>query len=280
MAPAARPAAPAGRDALVTGEAVLLELPPASFATRVLSFLIDGTIQLALMTGGIWAIATISSARAVDAGYVSAAVVGVSVFAFVGFPVLAETLTDGRSPGRWALGTRVVRADGGPVHVRQSLLRALAAMLEIWSLSGMLALAVSLVDHRSRRLGDLLGGTFVVQERLRAPRPVRAEIPEHLAGWARDADMGRLRAPLLQEIRGFLPRARALHADSRRALALDLVQQVVPSVAPPPPPGTDPEEFLRAVLAERSRRDEERLRASLAREEALTAQVGALPFGA
>lgn len=280
MAPAARPAAPAGRDALVTGEAVLLDLRPASFATRILSFLIDGAIQLAILAGGIWTIATISAAGSVDAGYVSAAVLGASVLAFVGLPVLSEALTAGRSPGRWALGTRVVRSDGGPVHARQSILRALSAMLEIWSMSGMLALVVSLVDHRSRRLGDLLAGTYVVQERLRAPRPVRAEVPAHLADWARGADVGRLGAPLLQEIRGFLPRAGALHAESRRALALDLVQQVVPAVAPPPPPGTDPEEFLQAVLAERSRRDEDRLRASLAHEEALTAQVRALPFSA
>lgn len=278
MSHAATPATRARRDVLVTGEAVLLDLRPASFATRALSFAIDGTLTMLLLVGATWGITTIGLAYGLDQGYLRAGGLAVSVAALIGLPVLCEALTGGRSPGRWALGTRVVRDDGGPVHVRQSLLRALAAVLEIWGASGMLALVVSMIDPRSRRLGDLLAGTFVIQERLRAPQPVREEAPEELVAWARSADVGRLPIPLLQEIRGFLPRAAMLSATSRRALALDLVEQVVPAIAPPPPPGTDPESFLRAVLAERSRRDEERLRVGLEREETLTAQVRALPF--
>lgn len=271
---------PAQRDALVTGEAVLLDLRPASFATRILSFAIDGAVSLAVLIGGTWSLAMVARAVALDDGYVAAGAVLITAFALLGLPVLSETVSGGRSLGRWALGTRVVRDDGGPLHVRQSVLRAVSALFEIWSVTGMLALAVALVDPRSRRLGDLLAGTFVLQERLRTPAPVRVSVPEHLGAWARGADVGRLPPAVLQEIRTFLARSASLHARSRRDLALDLVQQVVPSVSPPPPPGTDPEEFLRAVLAERSRRDEALLRSRRERELALARQVAELPFSA
>lgn len=266
------------RDALVTGEAVVLDLRPASFATRILSFVIDGLVQLGLLTGLLVGTAWAARGLRIDDGFVAAIVLLASVSAFVLYPVLSELLLGGRSLGRLVTGTRVVRDDGGPVHVRQSVLRAVMAMFEIWGTSGGIALVSSLVDHRSRRLGDLLAGTFVVQERMRTRAPLRAVAPAELADWSGAADVSGLDPIVLRDVRRFLPRAASLHPTSRRELALDLVQRIVPGVAPPPPPGTDPELFLRAVLAERSRRDEERLRAGLRREEQLTAQVRVLPF--
>ncbi|WP_227488325.1 RDD family protein [Brachybacterium subflavum] len=266
------------RDAIVTGEAVHLDLRPASFATRLLSYLVDGAVMLALSIGSTVGVVALASRTGLDAGFVQAAMVLVSVLAFLGYPVLTELLMGGRSLGRLATGTRVVREDGGPVHARQSLLRALMGMLEIWSTTGAIALVTALVDRRSRRLGDMLAGTMVIQERMRAPRPVRERMPEELQAWAAGADVGRLPLPLLQDVRSFLPRAHSLNPESRREIARDLLQRTMSSVTPAPPPGTDPEMFLRAVLAERSRRDEEKLRAAAERERELAADVRAVPF--
>lgn len=268
----------ARRDAIVTGEAVHLDLRPASFATRLLSYLVDGAVMLALSIGSTVGVVALASRTGLDAGFVQAAMVLVSVLAFLGYPVLTELLMGGRSLGRLATGTRVVREDGGPVHARQSLLRALMGMLEIWSTTGAIALVTALVDRRSRRLGDMLAGTMVIQERMRAPRPVRERMPEELQAWAAGADVGRLPLPLLQDVRSFLPRAHSLNPESRREIARDLLQRTMSSVTPAPPPGTDPEMFLRAVLAERSRRDEEKLRAAAERERELAADVRAVPF--
>ncbi|UQN30071.1 RDD family protein [Brachybacterium kimchii] len=276
--PTSASAPSAMRDAIVTGEAVHLDLRPASFATRLLSYLIDGAVMLALSIGATVGMVALASRTGLDAGFVQAALVLVSVLAFLGYPVLTELLMGGRSLGRLATGTRVVREDGGPVHARQSLLRALMGMLEIWSTTGAIALVTALVDRRSRRLGDMLAGTMVIQERMRAPRPVRETVPEELQAWATGADVGRLPLPLLQDVRSFLPRAHSLNPESRREIARDLLQRTMPSVTPAPPPGTDPEMFLRAVLAERSRRDEEKLRAAATRERELAADVRAVPF--
>ena len=268
------------RDALITGDAVLLDLRTASFATRIVSAVIDGVLQLALLIGGILSIAWFADRAALDDGFLVAGILLASVLAYVGYPVLSELLLRGRSVGRLVMGTRVVRDDGGPVHVRQSVLRAVMAMFEIWSTTGAVALVCSVIDRRSRRIGDLLAGTMVIQERMRTHPPQRIEVPLSLRDWAQAADVGRLPLPLLQDIRAFLPRAGQINAESRHQLSRDLLRRTLPHVAPAPPPGTPPEEFLAAVLAERSRRDEMRLRRAQERQQELAAEVRAVPFSA
>lgn len=268
------------RDALITGDAVLLDLRTASFATRIVSAVIDGVLQLALLIGGILSVAWFADRAALDDGLLAAGVLLASVLAYVGYPVLSELLLRGRSVGRLVMGTRVVRDDGGPVHVRQSVLRAVMAMFEIWSTTGAVALVCSVIDRRSRRIGDLLAGTMVIQERMRTHPLQRIEVPLSLRDWAQAADVGRLPLPLLQDIRAFLPRAGQINAESRHQLSRDLLRRTLPHVAPAPPPGTPPEEFLAAVLAERSRRDEMRLRRAQERQQELAAEVRAVPFSA
>ncbi len=268
------------RDALITGDAVLLDLRTASFATRIVSAVIDGVLQLALLIGGILSVAWFADRAALDDGFLAAGILLASVLAYVGYPVLSELLLRGRSVGRLVMGTRVVRDDGGPVHVRQSVLRAVMAMFEIWSTTGAVALLCSVIDRRSRRIGDLLAGTMVIQERMRTHPPQRIEVPLSLRDWAQAADVGRLPLPLLQDIRAFLPRAGQINAESRHQLSRDLLRRTLPHVAPAPPPGTPPEEFLAAVLAERSRRDEMRLRRAQERQQELAAEVRTVPFSA
>lgn len=275
---AAAVSTPAPRDALITGDAVLLDLRPASFATRMVSAALDGLVQLAVLIGGTVALVWTAARADLDDGFVAAGVLSMSVLAYVGYPVLCELLTGGRSVGRFVMGTRVVRDDGGPVHVRQSLIRAVMAMLEIWSTSGAIALTSSVIDRRSRRVGDLLAGTMVIQERMRSLTPQRLTVPAPLEEWVHGADVGRLPLPLMQDIRSFLPRAGAINPESRRQLSRDLLHRTLPHVAPAPPPGTDPEQFLAAVIAERSRRDEVRLRRRQERQRELSAEVRTVPF--
>ena len=80
-------------------------------------------------------------------------------------------------------------------------------------------------------------------------------------------------------LRQFLSRAAKLSPQSRQRLALALAAQTWPHVAPQPPPGTHPERFLAAVVAERRDRELGRMwreqQAALRRERVLHR----LPFG-
>lgn len=97
------------------------------------------------------------------------------------YPVLFEVLWKGQTPGKRALGLRVLMADGTPVGWGASLLRSLlmtADFLPVLYGAGLLSM---LLQRDSRRLGDLAAGTLVayMEERLdRLPRAGHCEPPE------------------------------------------------------------------------------------------------------
>ncbi|HET7761976.1 MAG TPA: RDD family protein, partial [Phycicoccus sp.] len=150
---------------VVTGEGVAVELPVASVLARAASQLIDVVVALFLLVVVSFVAAVLtgdsSEAVATAVGLVSV------VLVLVGLPTAMETATRGRTLGKLALGLRVVRDDGGPVTVRHSLTRALVGFVEIWLLLGVPALVASVLNSRSKRLGDMAAGTYVVTQRSR-----------------------------------------------------------------------------------------------------------------
>jgi uncharacterized RDD family membrane protein YckC len=242
---------------VVTGEAVALELRPASFATRALAVALDLLVMLA---AGILVTIVLGYALP-DVDEAAARAIGVLalVAVVIGLPVTVETLTRGRSLGKLAAGLRVVRDDGGPIRLRHALVRALLAVVEIIVTFGSVALITSLANVRGKRLGDLLAGTFVLRERGGGTQPPLPPMPPELIPWAQQADLAAVPDALAVGVRRFLDGAPNLHAASRAQLGRELAGQVVSFVAPPPPAFASPERFLVAVLAERRRRDLARL---------------------
>jgi uncharacterized RDD family membrane protein YckC len=242
---------------VVTGEAVRLELRPATFASRAVSGTIDVLAQVGLLIALFVVAARLGGD--IDDAAASALFLAIGVLVLVGVPVATETLTRGRTLGKLVMGLRTVRDDGGPIRFRHALVRGLLEFVEVFLLFGVPALFTSLISAQGKRLGDVVAGTYVVRERgaaRPAPPPV---MPPHLAGWAQHADIARLPDGMALAVRQFLGRAPSLHLASRRALGVELAEAISPHVAPAPPPGTHPEEFLAAVLAERRRRDVDRL---------------------
>jgi uncharacterized RDD family membrane protein YckC len=242
---------------VVTGEAVALELRPASFATRALALTLDLLLMAAVGLGIIWLLALLPP---MDPAVTSAVGLVAVVAVIVGLPVTVETLTRGRSLGKLAAGLRVVRDDGGPIRLRHALVRGLLAVVEIFATLGSVALISSLLNPRGKRLGDLLAGTFVLRERGGAALVPLPPMPPELAGWAVSADIAGVPDGLAARARRFLAGAGALHPGSRQELGAELAAQLARHLAPQPPPGTPPERFVVAVLVERSRRDLARLR--------------------
>ena len=169
---------------LVTGEAVALDLRPAALPSRLVAGAIDGALQLVLLLvlGGL---AGAVSSRASDAAGAALGIV-VLVVVLLGYPIAFETLLRGRTPGKAAMGLRVVRDDGGPIGFRQALVRGLAGgFLERPGVTLFVgAVVTTLLNPRDKRIGDLLAGTVVLQERVAVrggqvammpPMPVKAQ---------------------------------------------------------------------------------------------------------
>ena len=242
-------------EPMVTGDAVVLDVQIAQLPVRALAVLIDLTVVFIAYILGftLWAVADLDDA-------LSAAVLIVfTVLSIVGYPVIFEVATRGRSLGKMALGLRVVSDDGGPERFRQALFRALSGFIEIWMFAGAPAVVCSMLSTKGKRIGDVFAGTMVVSERgPKMPPPV--PMPPALAWWASSLQLSGLRPEQAELARQFLARANQLEPAMRDQMAHRIYAEVVAQISPPPPASAPPPLVLAAVLAERHRRELDRMR--------------------
>jgi uncharacterized RDD family membrane protein YckC len=250
---------------MITGDAVVVELRLARLASRALAFVIDLAVMLAAFAMLLVVFAATGALGDVDAALAAAIGVIVTVSVFIVYPVTVETLTRGRSLGKAALGLRVVREDGGSIRFRHALTRGLAGFVVdfgvLSAFCGVIGLISSLASTRGRRVGDVLAGTVVVRDRVPRVATVEIRMPPQLAEWARSLSLSQLPDPLALQARQFLQRVSDLDPRVRATLGEALAAEVAARTSPAPPPGTGPEPYLSAVLAERRRRDADRLQA-------------------
>ncbi|MEU8266760.1 RDD family protein [Sphaerisporangium sp. NPDC049002] len=241
---------------VVTGEAVVVEVRVAQLPSRALALLIDMALQL-MAVFGLSLLMGMLSWVAEEAVAVALSIL-LSALVIVGYPVIFETLSRGRSLGKIAMGLRVVSDDGGPERFRQALFRGLSGLLEFWMFFGAPALISSLISPQGKRLGDVFSGTIVISERSprQAPPP---EMPAPLARWAGTLELSRLPEDLAATARQYLSRWHQLSPAVRHDMGTRIAAQFASFVSPPPPPTAPPYAYLAAVLAERRRRTELRL---------------------
>lgn len=229
---------------VVTPEAVELDLDSAGLASRFLAALLDLSAMFVVLyavgtAAGVLAGLGLEASGGSDVG----AVVGV-VIALVGtfgvlivWPTAWEVATKGRSPGKMALGLRVVTVEGAPISLRQAAVRGLVGLVEIIFTMGVVAVCVALGSSRFRRLGDHLAGTVVVRERgagAELAHPRRFLPYPGWEVWAARLDVTRLTDEDYRLVRSFLLRADGLPVEARRRLGGAILTRVLPLT------GTDP----------------------------------------
>ena len=101
-------------------------------------------------------------------------------------------------------------------------------MVEIWLTFGSVALIASLASSQGRRLGDYLGGTVVVHERVPVRASPMAAMPPQLAGWAAGLDLSRVPDDLALAARQFLARAHELSPPVRDEMGASLASALRP----------------------------------------------------
>lgn len=246
-----------GMSEVVTGDAVVLDVQIAQLPVRAVGALIDITVIFVGYVLGLmlWA-ATLTE---FDDALTTAILIIFTVLVMVGYPLVLETATRGRSLGKIVMGLRVVSDDGGPERFRQALFRALASVVEMWMLLGSPAVICSILSPKAKRIGDIFAGTVVISERGPRLGPPPA-MPPSLTWWASSLQLSGLNAKQVEIARQFLSRAPQLDPQLREQMAYRIAGDVVSRIAPPPPPGAPPQLVLAAVLAERHRRELVRLR--------------------
>ncbi len=242
----------------MTGEAVALEMRLAKFPSRALAIVID-LVVLFVVAIAFFAIGGTLTSN-VDGALAAAIGLILLVGLLVGVPVTVETVTRGRSLGKLALGLRVVRDDGGPIRFRHALTRGLAGFfVDFYTTIGVGAVVSSLLSERGKRVGDLLAGTVVVRERAPSSGGPLPPVPPQLEAWAAGLELSRLPNELALTARTFLTRSYEMAPRVRDDMAESLATEIARFVTPPAPPGTPAWAYLAAVLAERGRREAQRL---------------------
>ncbi|HVV10763.1 RDD family protein [Amycolatopsis sp.] len=240
---------------LVTGDAVVLELRLARLASRALAFAIDIVVQAVVL---LLIVLVITLAGVHDQALEIALSLTALVLVRVGYPVLFETLSGGRTLGKIMFGLRVVRDDGGPIRFRHALSRGLAGAIvdfgpaPVWSV---VALVVSLCSAKSKRVGDYLAGTVVIQERADEVDAPLIVMPPALTYWAAQLELSGLSDELALASRQYLARYQQMRPEARDALGSELVNEMAGQItAPWWSPEVPPWAYLMAVLAERRNR--------------------------
>lgn len=246
-----------GRDDLVSGEAVALDLPPAGIGLRMVSGLIDLVLGFAAWYALQWL--SLKVVGDTDFALLVASFTLSMVTALVVVPTVMETMTRGKTVGHWAIGLRTVRDDAGPIGFRHALTRALLGVIEIYGCAGIPALLAAVCTRKGKRFGDLLAGTYVIRDRHRLSVPDPIPMPPELSTWAQTADVAPLPDQLAIMVRQFLARRADMKPQARMLLCQRLLRDAAPYVAPAPPAGAPDEMVLIAIMAERRRRDGERL---------------------
>jgi uncharacterized RDD family membrane protein YckC len=285
--PTVSPDRPAGIR-LVTGEAIVMDIRIARLGSRMLARLLDLCLQVAIgwiLSFVLILLVTLSGAG--DQASIAAVSVVTVVVTLVGYPVLMETLTRGRTVGKLALGLRVVRDDGGPIRFRQALARTLVGVSAEFPgvlppLTWFACIGTMLANPEGKRLGDIAAGTIVIHERTPETWGWVPAMPPQLAAWASTLDLTGVNDQLALAVRNYLARNRKLREPARSRLGAQLAAELAAHVSPLAPPGTPGWAYLAAVLAERHQRALARLGRARAMTAAvwpeLTALTGSVPW--
>ncbi len=167
---------------------------------------------------------------------------------YIGYFVCFETLWRGQTPGKRYTKIRVIRSDGRNIGLQQSILRALLRPIDDLFCLGLLLI---IYTPQEKRLGDLVAGTIVIQERqpistqIFTPSPAAPALATHLL---ETAQIVALQPDEFAIIRNYLYRYPSLTPASKIQVSDRLAQRAIEIIRlQNPPPNLDPHLLIEAV---------------------------------
>ena len=199
---------------LVSPENIAFEYRLAGPAPRALAFLIDLLLLGLLALGGGLFVGFVGQGSL--AGFYLAGL----FFLWWGGNAAVEVLANGQTPGKRALGIRVVSHDGLSINVSQSILRNLLVSM--------------VITPRLQRLGDLASGTIVVVDRRAADAapPVVDNGPNFIADMVPAGFVPPL--ALVEALADYVGRRRVLGPARRQEIAAIAAARLVAAWGTPP----------------------------------------------
>ena len=205
---------PAGSDPAILGlDNVRLDLPLAGVGSRTLAAFLDHFLLFLLQALWLTAGLVLLPRAGIGTGWMLATL-GLGYFLLQwSYFAAFEIGLDGRTPGKQAVGLRVVSQRGGRSSKAAILVRNFLRPFDI-----VLGIPIMAVDRRSRRLGDFVAGTLVVHHRDQDEETT--QLGRHPASWG---------AREVAVLEAFLRRAEVLDGGTARELADRLLRWIADS---------------------------------------------------
>jgi uncharacterized RDD family membrane protein YckC len=236
-----------------TPEQVDLAYDVVGVGSRALAALIDHLLVGIVIAVGVALLALLGNRLGLTSFLlIITLVVFGSLFVLCGYYVAFEVLWNGQTPGKRALGLRMVHVSGRPISFGASAVRNLLRLVDFLPAAYGVGFLVMFFDKRARRLGDMAAGAMAVRQRdaltldsLMQPinRPVvrsvaNITIPNLHALQRSDMDL----------VQSFVRRRAVLAPDARQRVAQQVLVPVQARLGYPIT--TEPEAFLVQLAAE------------------------------
>src|SRR5213076_778662 len=187
MPPSARDLDLRQHHGVETPEHVDVQFELAGVGSRLAAGLLDllllGLSLLALWLGAVGILGGLFSPKGMARSWLSAAMILLTFCLLWGYFTLFEALNGGRTPGKQALGIRVVMDTGRPITPAAALIRNLVRFVDSYIPALFAPAVLSMFLHSSnKRPGDMAAGTIVVRDHptdwTLGPPPPADELPE------------------------------------------------------------------------------------------------------
>ncbi|WP_436793093.1 RDD family protein [Actinospongicola halichondriae] len=242
-----RAAAPSG--GIVTPEAVLLEFAEAGLGSRALAFLADLGVRLGLLWAVLFGFSL--AAPALGETFVTVVLIASGFAVLLVYPVVCETMWNGKTVGKMLVGLRVITIEGAPVRFRHAAIRSALGLVDFVLGFGSVAVLASLTTRQSQRLGDIAAGTIVIRERQAGAyaQPIIFQPPYGWNAYVAGLDVSALRDEEYVLVRTFLLRVHEMRMQPRDERARELAAWIADRLRVEVPAQHPAETFLVAIAA-------------------------------
>lgn len=138
----------------VTSQNIEIDLQLASLGERILAFFVDAFVVFVFVGLTSWL---------VSAGFDRPEFYFIPWILVMFYSLLFETFFHGQSIGKKALNIKVVKMDGSPAGIGNYLLRWVLRLVDIYIMTGGVAIISIIATRHAQRLGDLAAGTVVIR---------------------------------------------------------------------------------------------------------------------
>lgn len=230
---------------VATGESVVFSYELAGLGSRFLAVALDLTLQLAVAAAALGTYAWLASAHPgtlpasavklaaldkITRAALIALITAALFLVFFGYFIFFEWWDAGRTPGKRALGIRVVRDGGFPIDFTAAVVRNVLRILEFGLGFYAVSAVCTLLSPLNRRLGDMAAGTIVVREH-RFERLTATSLAN--ADRERDRDdvvVAELSLAQRNLVRSYVERRASLRSQARRQVAASIAASVRPKL--------------------------------------------------